>query len=215
MSQIVLADEINRCSPKTQSSLLEVMAENQVTVDGVTHPLPQPFMVLATQNPIEFVGTFPLPEAQVDRFLLRVSMGYPSHEDNIRILQTHLAGQPVLSLNAVATAADVIALQQAADAITCAKPVMEYVTRIVEATRTHEDVTLGISPRGAIALMRASQGCALLRGGAFVTPDDVQKMAVPALAHRLVLRPQAAVARDAESALTLRILRQIAVPAFA
>nr|MBP7403183.1 MoxR family ATPase [Clostridia bacterium] len=214
MSQIVLADEINRCSPKTQSSLLEVMAENQVTVDGVTHPLPQPFMVLATQNPIEFVGTFPLPEAQVDRFLLRVSMGYPSHEDNIRILQTHLAGQPVLSLNAVATAADVIALQQAADAITCAKPVMEYVTRIVEATRTHEDVTLGISPRGAIALMRASQGCALLRGGAFVTPDDVQKMAVPALAHRLVLRPQAAVARDAESALTLRILRQIAVPAF-
>ncbi len=215
MSQIVLADEINRCSPKTQSSLLEVMSENQVTVDGVTHSLPQPFMVLATQNPIEFVGTFPLPEAQVDRFLLRISMGYPSHEDNLHILQKHLSGQPVLTLSAVATAADVIALQQAADAVTCAKPVMEYVTRIVEATRTHEDITLGISPRGGIALMRASQGWALLRGGAFVTPDDVQKMAVPALAHRLVIRPQAAVARDAAETITARILRLIPVPAFA
>ena len=215
MSQIVLADEINRCSPKTQSSLLEVMSESQVTVDGITHALPQPFMVLATQNPIEFVGTFPLPEAQVDRFLLRITMGYPSHEDSLRILQKHLSGQPLLTVTSVATADDVLALQKSADAVTCAKPIMEYVTRIAEATRTHEDITLGISPRGAIALMRAAQGWALLRGGEFVTPDDVQKMVVPALAHRLVLRPQAAVARDASEAITTRLLRQIPVPAFA
>lgn len=215
MSQIVLADEINRCSPKTQSSLLEVMSESQVTIDGVTHLLPQPFMVLATQNPIEFVGTFPLPEAQVDRFLLRVTMGYPSHEDSLRILQRHLAGQPLQTLSPVATAEDVIALQRAADAVTCAKPVLEYVTRIVEATRANEDITLGISPRGAIALMRAAQGWTMLRGGAFVTPDDVQKMTVPALAHRLVIRPQAAVARDAAETITARILRTISVPALA
>lgn len=215
MSQIVLADEINRCSPKTQSSLLEVMSESQVTIDGVTHFLPQPFMVLATQNPIEFVGTFPLPEAQIDRFLLRVTMGYPSHEDNLRILQRHLAGQPLQTLSPVASAEDVIALQHATDAVICAKPVLEYVTRIVEATRTNEDITLGISPRGAIALMRAAQGWAMLRGGAFVTPDDVQKMAVPALAHRLVIRPQAAVARDAAETITARILRTISIPALA
>ncbi|NLN45329.1 MAG: AAA domain-containing protein, partial [Clostridiaceae bacterium] len=165
MSQIILADEINRCSPKTQSALLEVMAESQVTVDGVTYPLPQPFMVLATQNPVEFVGTFPLPEAQVDRFLLRISMGYPSHDDGVKILQKHLTGsQPVAALEPVASATDVTDLQKAADAITCAKPAMEYVTRIVEATRTHDDIVLGVSPRGAISLTRAAQGWALLRG---------------------------------------------------
>ncbi|NLN45578.1 MAG: MoxR family ATPase [Clostridiaceae bacterium] len=216
MSQIILADEINRCSPKTQSALLEVMAESQVTVDGVTYPLPQPFMVLATQNPVEFVGTFPLPEAQVDRFLLRISMGYPSHEDGVKILQKHLTGsQPVAALEPVASATDVTDLQKAADAITCAKPVMEYVTRIVEATRTHDDIVLGVSPRGAISLTRAAQGWALLRGAGFVTPDDVQKMAVPALAHRIVLRPQAAVSRDSAADLVTRIVRQIPVPAFA
>ncbi len=216
MSQIVLADEINRCSPKTQSALLEVMSENQVTVDGVTHPLPQPFMVLATQNPVEFIGTFPLPEAQVDRFLLRVGMGYPSHDDSVKILQKHLTGtQPVLSLQPVARAADVLRLQEATDGITCAKPVMEYVTRIVEATRAHDDVILGISPRGAIALARAAQGWALLRGGDFVTPDDVQKMAVAALAHRLVLRPQAAVSREAAGDLVARVLRLTPIPALA
>jgi MoxR-like ATPase len=216
MSQIILADEINRCSPKTQSALLEVMAESQVTVDGVTYPLPQPFMVLATQNPVEFVGTFPLPEAQVDRFLLRISMGYPSHDDGVKILQKHLTGsQPVAALEPVASATDVTDLQKAADAITCAKPVMEYVTRIVEATRTHDDIVLGVSPRGAISLTRAAQGWALLRGAGFVTPDDVQKMAVPALAHRIVLRPQAAVSRDSAADLVTRIVRQIPVPAFA
>ncbi len=216
MSQIILADEINRCSPKTQSALLEVMAESQVTVDGVTYPLPQPFMVLATQNPIEFVGTFPLPEAQVDRFLLRVSMGYPAHDDGVKILQKHLAGsQPVAALEPVASASDVIDLQKATDAITCAKPVMEYVTRIVEATRSNDDIILGVSPRGAIALTRAAQGWALLRGAGFVAPDDVQKMAVPALAHRIVLRPQAAVSRDSAADLVSRIVRQIPVPAFA
>lgn len=216
MSQIILADEINRCSPKTQSALLEVMAESQVTVDGVTYPLPQPFMVLATQNPVEFVGTFPLPEAQVDRFLLRISMGYPSHDDGVKILQKHLTGsQPVAALEPVASATDVTDLQKAADAITCAKPVMEYVTRIVEATRNHDDIVLGVSPRGAISLTRAAQGWALLRGAGFVTPDDVQKMAVPALAHRIVLRPQAAVSRDSAADLVTRIVRQIPVPAFA
>ncbi len=216
MSQIILADEINRCSPKTQSALLEVMSENQVTVDGMTYPVPQPFMVLATQNPVEFIGTFPLPEAQIDRFLLRVGMGYPSRADSVKILQKHLDGmQPVLSLQPVASAADVLRLQKAADAVTCAKPVMEYVTRIVEATRTHDDIILGISPRGAIALVRAAQGWTLLRGGDFVTPDDVQKMAVAVLAHRLVLRPQAAVSRTAAAELVSRIVRLAPIPAFA
>lgn len=213
MHQIVLADEINRTSPKTQSALLEVMQENQVTIDGHTYPAPSPFMVLATQNPVEMAGTYPLPEAQLDRFFMRISMGYPSHEEEMRILQNHRTRHSALKLQPVASAADVLELQRMVDSIFCAAPLMDYITSIVEATRSLGEVLMGVSPRGSIALMQAARGCALLYGRTYVLPDDVQRMAFPVLCHRLIMRSHAAVRRQTPESVIDAILRTIPVPA--
>ncbi|MCQ2454406.1 MAG: MoxR family ATPase [Clostridia bacterium] len=213
MSQIVLADEINRTSPKTQSSLLEVMEERQVTVDGVTHPLPAPFMVLATQNPVDFVGTYPLPEAQMDRFFLRISMGYPTLEEEMDILERYTGRSvPLTTLQPVCTAEDVLAMQQAVGEVYTAPELRAYVAQLVAATRTHPLLTLGASPRGSIALLRASQGCALLSGRDYVLPEDVKFMAVPVLAHRLVLSPEARMKGQTADGILSSLLSSVPVP---
>lgn len=192
MRQVILADEINRSSPKTQSALLEVMQEGHATVDGVSHPLPQPFIVLATQNPVEQVGTYPLPEAQLDRFLLRVSLGYPGLREEMEILTRHDSGtDPTDSLTPVVTAEEVLELQNQCDKVICSDAIKEYITLIIGETRVSPDLLLGASPRGAVALMRASKALAMIEGRDYVLPDDVKKMAVPVLAHRVVMRPEA------------------------
>ncbi len=206
MSQIVLADEINRTSPKTQSSLLEVMEEKQVTVDGVTYPLPQPFMVLATQNPVEFVGTYPLPEAQMDRFFMRISIGYPSVEDEMDILERYSNPvTPLSTLEPVCRAEDVIGLQEAVQQVYCSKEVRSYIANICAATRKHAALQLGASTRAAIALVRASQACALLDGRDFILPEDVQSMAQPVIAHRILLSPDSRM----KGLTTARVLRAV------
>ena len=187
MSQVILADEINRTSPKTQSSLLEVMEEHQVTVDGKTYPVPEPFIVLATQNPIEYIGTFPLPEAQLDRFFIKISIGYPAKRDEMFILSRFQTQNPIKDLQPVANAQQVLEIQEAVKYIKVAEAIKEYIAEIVALTREHNDLTLGASPRGALALMRACQAFALLEGRDYVIPDDVQKMVTPVLAHRLIL----------------------------
>jgi len=212
MSQIILADEINRSSPKTQSSLLEAMQEGQVTVDGQTYPLPQPFMVLATQNPIEFSGTFPLPEAQLDRFLLRIHLGYPTQDEEIAILQQHLKTHLVQSLPAVVTQPEIEALQQACEAVRVSDPILEYISSLVAWTRVQEAIALGISPRGGIALMQAARAQAFLAGRTFVIPDDVQSLLEPVWSHRLVLRPEAALDRTALVKLFGRLIRETKIP---
>ncbi len=192
MSQIVLADEINRTSPKTQSSLLEVMEEFQVTVDGVTHPLPRPFLVLATQNPVEFVGTYPLPEAQMDRFFMRISIGYPSVEDEIEILERYSAQtSPLGQLQPVCSAEDILSMQAAVGEIYCSREVRSYVANLAAATRSAPALQIGVSTRGAIALIKAAQACALLEDRDYIIPEDVQRMALPVLTHRLMLSPDA------------------------
>ncbi len=212
MNQIVLADEINRTSPKTQSALLEVMQENQVTIDGKTYPAPAPFMVLATQNPVEMAGTYPLPEAQLDRFFMRISMGYPTHGEELDILNSHRTRQNAVKLQAVASAADVLDMQKALDDILCAPPVLDYIVSIVEATRALNDVLLGVSPRGSIALMQAAKGAALLEGRRYVLPDDVQRMAFPVLCHRLVMRTRAGMNRQTPESVIDAVLRTVPVP---
>ncbi len=212
MNQIVLADEINRTSPKTQSALLEVMQENQVTIDGKTYPAPAPFMVLATQNPVEMAGTYPLPEAQLDRFFMRISMGYPTHGEELDILHGHRSRQNAVKLEAVASAADVLDMQKALDDILCAPPVLDYIVSIVEATRALNDVLLGVSPRGSIALMQAAKGAALLEGRRYVLPDDVQRMAFPVLCHRLVMRTRAGMHRQTPESVIDAVLRTVPVP---
>ena len=192
MCQIALADEINRTSPKTQSSLLEVMEEYQVTVDGVTHPLPKPFMVLATQNPGEFVGTYPLPEAQMDRFFLRISMGYPSLQEEMAILERFSGTEkPQTNLMPVCSAEDVVAMQSMIGTVYCAPEVRHYIASLVATTRSHPALQLGVSTRGAIALTRGAQACALLDNRDFVYPEDVQRMINPVLTHRIMLKPEA------------------------
>lgn len=192
MSQIVLADEINRTSPKTQSSLLEVMEEFQVTVDGVTHTLPKPFLVLATQNPVEFVGTYPLPEAQMDRFFMRIAIGYPSVEDEMDILERYSApASPLAQLQPVCSAVDILGMQAAVGDIYCSREVRSYVATIAAATRRHQALQLGVSTRGAIALIKAAQANALLAGRDYIVPEDVQQMALPVLTHRVMLSPEA------------------------
>jgi MoxR-like ATPase len=193
VSQIVLADEINRATPKTQSALLESMEERHMTVDGVTRPLPEPFMVIATQNPIEYEGTFPLPEAQLDRFMLRLRMGYPEPMEEILILDEQKRGHPVESLEPVTDAAEVLGMQQAVREIYVDPAISDYIVRLVSATRTHPDVYLGASPRGSLALYRASQAFAALTGRDFVQPDDVKALAEPALAHRVMLKTAASI----------------------
>ena len=213
MSQIVLADEINRTSPRTQSSLLEVMEEGQVTVDGVTHPLPRPFMVLATQNPVDFVGTYPLPEAQMDRFFLRITIGYPSIEEEMDVLERY-SGQasPLSSLQSVCGAGDVVAMQELVGAVYCSREVRAYVAQLAALTRKHPALALGVSPRGAIALIRAAQGCAVLAGRDYILPDDVKRMALPVLSHRLILTPEARMKGQSAQQILLGLLSSVPVP---
>jgi len=191
MSQIVLADEINRATPKTQSALLEAMDEQQVTVDGTTYPLPDPFLVLATQNPIEYEGTFPLPEAQLDRFFIRLQLGYPKEREEVAILDAQRLHHPLDDLGQVLSAEDLLDAQVRVRDVHLAEAVKTYVVNVVTATRSHPDVYLGASPRGSLALARAAQAYAAINGRDYVTPDDVKALAGPALAHRLILQPQA------------------------
>jgi MoxR-like ATPase len=193
VSQLVLADEINRATPKTQSALLECMEERQMTVDGVTRPMPVPFMVIATQNPIEYEGTFPLPEAQLDRFMLRLRMGYPEPADELLILDEQKRSHPIEDLSPVASVDDVIELQRAVREIYVDPAIADYIVRLVSATRSHPDIYLGASPRGSLALYRASQALAALMGRDFVIPDDVKALAEPTLAHRLILKTAASI----------------------
>ena len=199
MAQIVLADEVNRATPKTQSALLEAMEEHQVTVDGITHPLPRPSMIMATQNPIEYEGTFPLPEAQLDRFLLRVHLGYPSATDEVLIMDAQQNRHPIEDLPAVITPDEVVEMQEAVGRIYVDPLIKQYIVSLVNATRQHESVYLGASPRGSLALMRTTQAHALLDGRDFVQPDDVKLLAYPTLGHRVIVSPSARV-RDIDSA---------------
>ena len=213
MSNLLLADEINRTSPKTQSSLLEVMAEGSVTLDGETMAVPQPFMVLATQNPVEQVGTYPLPEAQLDRFMMKISMGYPTHEQEIDLLVRNRGARPLDALEPVATAEDILAAREAAAAVTCAPPVLDYIVTIAEETRRDEKLELGVSPRGSLALMNAAMARALLKGRDYVLPDDVQALAPCVLAHRLTLNARSSLGSDTAAGLLKQILRSVRVPA--
>ncbi len=189
-ANIVLVDEINRASPKTQSGLLECMQERSVTVDVQTHELARPFLVLATQNPVEYEGTYPLPEAQVDRFMVRVSLGYPSRTAEASMLADHGAGDRVLALGPVATAAEVLAAQQAAGAVHASDALREYIVALLWRTREDKRVELGASPRAGLMLLRAAKAHALMHGREHALPDDVQALAEPVLAHRLLLRPE-------------------------
>ena len=187
ISQLVLADEINRATPKTQSALLESMDERQVTVEGVTHRLPRPFMVMATQNPIEYEGTFPLPEAQLDRFLLMISLGYPNAEQELAIVENQRLTHPIEALQPVANADEIIALQEVTRRVYVDDLVKQYIVALIGSTRDHPDISLGSSPRGSLALFRGSQAMALLRGRDFVLPDDVKELAVPMISHRIIV----------------------------
>ena len=189
---VLLADEINRATPRTQSALLESMGEGQVTVDGITHPLNHPFLVLATQNPIEYEGTFPLPEAQLDRFLLKLSVGYPSQEDEGQILLNLQREHPITTIGQVVDGLRVLDLQRQVWEVHVDDTVRDYIVRLIHATRTSGDLALGASPRGSLALFKTAQALAALRGRDFVLPDDVKALAVPALAHRLIVRPESA-----------------------
>ena len=213
MSQIILADEINRTSPKTQSSLLEVMEEGQVTVDGVTHRLPQPFMVMATQNPVDFVGTYPLPEAQMDRFFLKISMGYPSVEEEMDMLERH-SGQvaPLQTVTPVCAAADILAMQEQLGTVYASREARNYVATMVAMTRSHPALQLGASPRGSIALLRAAQACALLSGRDYVLPDDIRHMALPVLSHRLILTPEARMKGVSAQQVLSQLIETVPVP---
>ena len=211
-TQVLLADEINRATPRTQSALLEAMEEHQVTIDGQTTVLPAPFFVLATQNPIELEGTFPLPEAQLDRFLIRVTLGYPSVENEHAILLRFEDDDPFGRLSPVVTAEEVIGLQHQRGQVTVSDPVRSYLVDLVRASRRDERVALGVSPRGALSLHRAVQARALLEGRSFAIPDDVKALAVPVLAHRLIVTAQARLRGDSPGAVLSRILDELPVP---
>ena len=191
MAQVVLADEINRATPKTQSALLEAMEENQVTVDGVTHHLESPFLVMATQNPIEYEGTFPLPEAQLDRFLVRVSLGYPDFMEELAIIEHQERVHPIASLEPVANPAEIMRVQEAAKSVYVDQLVRQYIVALTEATRSHREVSLGASPRASLGLFRTARALALVQDRDYVIPDDVKLLAPAVIAHRLVLSPSA------------------------
>ena len=212
MAQIVLVDEINRATPKTQSALLEAMEELQVSVDGVTRPLEQPFIVMATQNPIEYEGTFPLPEAQLDRFLMRISLGYPSFMDELSVIEQQEKTHPIDELEAVASPEEVIKLQEAAKNVYVDTAVREYSVGLIEATRNHEDVSLGASPRASLGMFRAVRGMAILRDRDYVIPDDVKELAYAVLAHRLILSPAARMRGLHTGQVIDGLLESVAVP---
>ncbi len=213
-SNIVLGDEINRAPPKTQAALLEAMQERQVTVDGVSHPLPEPFVVVATQNPVEFEGTYPLPEAQVDRFLLRTSLGYPTAEEEAEIMRRRLdRGTDVIQLDPVVDRATVGRLQDTLELVTVSEPVLAYAVAIVRATRTNKQVQTGASPRGVEALVKLGRARAVIAGRDYVTPDDVKAVAIPGLAHRVVLRPELWIRGVAGAEVVAAILDDVPTPA--
>ena len=212
MSEIVLADEINRATPKTQSALLEAMQENQITVDGITHQLPRLFMVLATQNPIEHEGTFRLPEAQIDRFLMRISLGYPKRKEEIDILDRQQFQHPILSLEPVVSVEEILKAQDDLRSIHIADSIKEYLVNIVQRTRDLEDVYLGSSPRGSLGLYRAGQAVAAMEGREFVTPDDIKRVAGPILSHRLILAPGARLQNLSESSILEEIIQSVPTP---
>jgi len=213
ITNILLADEINRTIPRTQASLLESMEERQVTVDGQTFLLPHPFFVMATQNPIELEGTFPLPEAQLDRFLLKIHLGYPEKDEEISILERFREDDPLLKLEAVASPEQITELQQARKKIRLSVPVREYITDIVRATRTNNSLRFGASPRGSLGLMRAGQALAALRGRDYVLPDDIKHLVGPVLSHRLILKEEERLRGGTTEQLLDEMVRQIPVPA--
>ena len=213
MSQIVLADEINRTSPKTQSSLLEVMEEGQVSVDGTTYAMPEPFIVLATQNPVDFVGTYPLPDAQLDRFFMRVSIGYPTAEEETDILERYTSGKkPMEELRPICTSSDILRLQQEVEGVYASREVRAYISAIAAASRKSAALQLGVSTRAAISLLRASQARALLEGRDYVAPEDVQRMAEPVLAHRLVLSAEARMRNMTAERVLAGVMQGVQVP---
>jgi MoxR-like ATPase len=211
-AQVVLADEINRTTPRTQSALLEAMAESQVTVDGVTHPLRPPFLVIATQNPIDHEGTFPLPEAQLDRFLVRFSLGYPTMEEELRMLDMLRHEHPLDRLQSVVTADEIVACQKAVREVHVDEKVRRYLTEIVHATRAHEDLSLGGSPRASIALFRTSQAVAAIHGQDYVRPDDVKRVAGAVLMHRMILRPESRLRKVTADEVLAEVLAAVPVP---
>ncbi|MEX0977393.1 MAG: MoxR family ATPase [Pirellulales bacterium] len=214
-AQIVLADEINRATPRTQSALLEAMAEARVSVDGITHPLEPPFLVIGTQNPIDHEGTFPLPEAQLDRFLMRFSLGYPSMDQELKMLDMLERGHPLDRLEPVVTAAELVACQRAVREVHVDEKVRKYLLQIVHETRSHDDLSLGASPRASLALFRTGQAMAAILGRNFVLPDDVKRVAPSVLMHRLIVRPESRLRKVTSAQIVDEILGEIPVPTLA
>jgi MoxR-like ATPase len=212
MAQIVLTDEINRATPKTQSALLEAMEEHQITVDGITYPMEVPFLVLATQNPIEYEGTFPLPEAQLDRFMMRIGLGYPGSEDEVTMLERQQHAHPVTRIEQVVTGEELVSAQRQIKDVYLNDLVKEYIVSLVNATRKHPDVYLGASPRGSIALYKTGQARAAILGRDYVIPDDVKALAMVALAHRLIISPSARIKNIDPRAVIQEILDSTPVP---
>ena len=212
IAQIVLADEINRATPKTQSALLEAMGERQVSVDGVTYGLPEPFMVMATQNPIEYEGTFPLPEAQLDRFFMRVSLGYPDSAEEVAIMDRREQVDPIDELRAACNPGDIMKLQSAADSVYADELVKQYIVDLSNGTRDHDDATLGVSPRASINLMKGSKAMAMLQGRDYVVPDDVKQIAVPVMAHRVLLTASARMRGIRQESVVGEVLDSVPVP---
>jgi MoxR-like ATPase len=212
MSNIILADEINRTSPKTQASMLEVMEEKHVTVDGVTYNVPEPFMVIATQNPVEYMGTYPLPEAQLDRFLMKITMGYPNKDDEVDILFRFQKSNPLNTLAPVADGEQITELRRRVRDVQVAREIGDYIVEIVQNTRRQEHVILGCSPRASLYLMRASQALALYMGRDYVVPDDVKDLVIPVLAHRMILRQEAKIRKITPESVLSDLLKKIRVP---
>ncbi len=212
MAEVVLADEINRATPKTQSALLEAMEELQVTVDGVTHHLQHPFLVMATQNPIEYEGTFPLPEAQLDRFLMRISLGYPDFEEELSVIGQQEQTHPIESLEPVTNPIEIVRLQEAAKEVYVDRSVREYIVTLTESTRDHRDVALGASPRASLGLFRASRALALVLDRDYVIPDDIKVLAPAVTAHRIILAPSARMRGVRSADLITDLLNSVAVP---
>ncbi len=212
ISQLVLADEINRATPKTQSALLEAMDERQVTVEGITHQLPRPFTVMATQNSIEYEGTFPLPEAQLDRFFLKITLGYPTMEQELAIVNSQESVHPIESLGSVTTAEDIINIQESVKNVHVDELIRQYMVTLVGATRGHPDISLGSSPRGSLTLFRGVQALALIRSRDYALPDDVKDLAVPMLAHRIIASAAARMRGDTAETIIAALVDSIAVP---
>ncbi len=214
MHQILLADEINRTSPKTQSGLLEAMEERQVTIDGVVYPLKSPFMVIATQNPVEFIGTYPLPEAQLDRFMMKLSVGYPSKEDEMRLAHTYLEGRKAKELEPVSSVSDILQIQKEVKQVMVHDDIISYILDIIERTRNEERFLLGASERGMLSLIRATQAQAYLEQRDFCIPDDVKKIILPVLSHRLVLKPEYSMKNISSAAILKENYLKVKVPIF-